>query len=366
MNKSGYFGKKALILTLITGLLLGSGVSYAFLPRQTEEIMAYTPLFDLAPSFLFVQQAASGSLIHDVGASTYTLTLNSVASQVQFFSDRPQRISGQSSIDIFVARWDSRGFDEEPPNAALVLIDAQSQEDTVIVELTNPNYNSQTKTLQYTATIISNSQSEVLVYHKNRADNAVPEQFGRVNLFIDDAAPIGDLVTVGWSKPSSSYNKMLSGAVVAIGNQARTYLGNLDENKMLEAVGVNEELPVNAVSGVLTIDPYGTEISNEEVSEFDVYFGLLRTPDKTDVQYIFGYTVTIQPGAKNTVFSPFDGVVLASGDWDAINGTAVKQGEAMFSIETTNGRAITLQVADILEGNLPFGVTAKQIYFDQH
>lgn len=346
---------------LIVGLLVGLGAGYAVLPRQTEAV-AYTPLVDGAPSYLFIQQASSGSLIRDTGAS-YTLTLYDVASQVQYFSDRPQRMAGQSSLESFVSGWASRGFSEDPPNAALVLLDAESQEDTLIVELTNPIYNSQAETLQYTVTVIDDYQSEGLAYHSRRADMSLPEQFGRVNLFIDDAASTGNFVTVEWTNFSSSYLTGFSGTIVAVGNQARTYLANLNEDRLSEAVGVAEELPINPPSGVLKIDPYGTEISDEAVSEFDVYFGLLRNFESADVQYIFGYTVIIQADAKTTVVSPSDGVVLASGNWDVINGTAVKQGEAMFCIETTSGRAITLQVADILDGNLPLGVTAKQICY---
>ncbi len=374
MNKAaGYFGKKGLILMLIAGLLLGSGVSYAFLPRQTEEVVAYTPLIDGAPSYLFVQQASSGSLIRDSGASTFTLTLYDVASQVQYFSDRPQRIAGQCSMESFVTGWDNQGFGEDPPNAALVLLDAENNEDTLIVELTNPSYNTQTNALQYTVAVLEDCQSESLVYHASRADSSLPEQFGRVNLFIDDAASSDNEVTVGYQGITSSDCKIvgvgpmeiISGARVGVGDEARKYLQHANFYELEKAVISSNYKMDGAPAGVKTIYPVGTTSIGSNITEFDIYFGLSltdRTWELESLWLVIGFTVKIQENITAVVKSPHDGVVLGSGNWGAVNGTTVSQGEALFDLYT-GARPVCVQVMDIIDGTLPYGVSAQQIFF---
>lgn len=365
------FGIKAVILMIIVSLLVGLGAGYAVLPRQTEEVMTYTPQIDGAPNYLFVQQASSGSLIRNVDAATYTLTLNNVASQVQYFSDRPQRMAGQSSLESFVAGWDRHGFGEDPPNAALVLLDAESQEDTLIVELTNPIYDSQTETLQYTVKVIEDYQSDGLAYHSRRADVSLPEQFGRVNLFIDDATLNGYDVTVAYTEypdQNTYYLMNIFSALAAVKDDARAYLRNVDYSQLQDALALSADLLLDAPSDIITIDAFGTKLDSN-ITEFDVYFAIqdIRpTEDLEQFRYVYGYTITIQEGVNTVVKSPHNGVVSASGDWSSVNGTAVSQGESLFNVYTATGRSVSLQLADIVDGTLPLGITAKQIFYHDY
>lgn len=354
---------------IIVSLLVGLGAGYAVLPRQTEQVVAYTPQVDGAPSYLFVQQASSGSLIRDTGTSAYTLTLYDVASQVQYFSDRPQRMAGQSSMASFVSGWDSHGFGEDPPNAALVLLDAENQEDTLIVELTNPIYDSQAETLQYTVTVIEDCQSEGLAYHSRRADASLPEQFGRVNLFIDDATLNGYDVTVGYHDCPSTmtdFDLYICSALAAVKDDARTYLQNVDYYRLSEALAYNAvHFLKDAPSDVIMIERYGTKLDST-ITEFDVYFALCDTAAPRDpefLKYVFGYTITIQEGESTVVKAPHNGVVSASGDWSSVNGTSVTQGETLFNVYTATGRSVSLQLSDVIDGTLPLGITAKQIFY---
>ena len=363
------FGIKAVILMIIVSLLVGLGAGYAVLPHQTEEVMAYTPQIDGAPNYLFVQQATSGSLIRDTDASTYTLTLNNVASQVQYFSDRPQRMAGQSSMTSFVAGWDSHGFGEDPPNAALVLLDAENQEDTMIVELTNPIYDSQAETLQYTVTVIDDYQGDGLAYHSRRADTSLPEQFGRVNLFIDETTLSGYDVTVTYYDcPSTmTYSGMeICSALAAINDDAKTYLRNVDYYSLSEALANNDDhFLEDAPSDVILIGRHGTKLDST-ITEFDVYFALCDAEAPRDpefLKYVFGYTITIHEGVSTVFKSPHNGVVSASGDWSSVNGTSVSQGETLFNVYSATGRCVSLQLSDILDETLPLGITAKQIVY---
>src|SRR5436305_8249155 len=86
------------------------------------------------PVFMFVQIADSGSLVpKDASAGTYVLTLNGIAPQTIYFSDRPLRVAGHVTTDSFLK---GLGFsDKNPPNAAIVVDYAAEDEDTIIVEL---------------------------------------------------------------------------------------------------------------------------------------------------------------------------------------------------------------------------------------
>lgn len=101
-------------------------------------------------SFLFVQQAASGMLA--TAGEGYRLTLVG-ASSTSFFTDRPQRTSGQQSTASFVAGWNigANSFGADSPNGALVF-DTGEGEVTLPLTLSEPNYDASTATLTYDAT----------------------------------------------------------------------------------------------------------------------------------------------------------------------------------------------------------------------
>ena len=63
-------------------------------------------------SLLFVVTGSSGSLTGD------ELTLRDVSSVI-FFSDRPERLAGQLSIEEFLDMWELSDFSTVPPNADL-------------------------------------------------------------------------------------------------------------------------------------------------------------------------------------------------------------------------------------------------------
>ena len=136
-------------------------------------------------TFIFLQEGSSGSFVND-SSGNYTLTMNDVVPYTIFFADRPARDVGFAPMDKFL-----KGFDfgvHNPPNAAIILPDENNTSDMLVVELTNPQYNSTTRTLTYNAKQLKNYsfKSEWLQDHASEVDPAIPERFGNVTLVIDD------------------------------------------------------------------------------------------------------------------------------------------------------------------------------------
>jgi hypothetical protein len=123
--------------------------------------------------FLSIQHAQSGS-ISEINATAYSLQLNDVSDKTILFADRPNRIVTLISTDNFIGNW-SAGDDSfllDPPNAVLV-VDEKEGQDTTIVELFNPIYKIDERTLKYDA-IPDNTTSIDL-----------PDKFGQSTLVID-------------------------------------------------------------------------------------------------------------------------------------------------------------------------------------
>jgi len=127
--------------------------------------------------FLFIQGAESGS-ISKVNTTASTLELNDVSDKTILFSDRPDRIVSATNTTDFIGNWSMGGpnsFAADAPNAAIVLDDEKQKQDIAVVDLYNPVYNPETKTLKFDIT----------------AENAtlpinLPLKFGQSTLVIDE------------------------------------------------------------------------------------------------------------------------------------------------------------------------------------
>jgi hypothetical protein len=135
-------------------------------------------------SYMFVQSANSGSFIPVEGnESLYNLTLMGVSPQTIAFSDRPERIVGQVPMQKFL---DGMCFGpQNPPNAAIVILDAKEDEDVAVVELFNPLYDAANQTLRYTARILEQANHSYAEFNE-RNDKKLPATFGPSAAFIDD------------------------------------------------------------------------------------------------------------------------------------------------------------------------------------
>ena len=126
------------------------------------------PASQSAPVVLFVQPA-SGMTFKDG-----VLTMKNVPQNTYFFSDRPERITGQIRNDMFVNYWngdDKNSLKNVPPNAALAVGGPEGRPTGAIVMLTNPRI--QGADMQYDV--------------KTMAGN-LPTEAGQTVLFIDDVA----------------------------------------------------------------------------------------------------------------------------------------------------------------------------------
>jgi hypothetical protein len=152
------------------------------------------------PKFLFIQSAQSGS-ISNVNATTYTLELNDVSDKTIMFSDRPDRIVAATNTTNFIGNW-STGPDSlaaDPPNAVLVLDDEHQGQGSAVIELYNPRYDSEAKTLKYDMTAVNATAT-------TPSSIDLPSEFGQSTLMIDtQAAPISNLSNIARLITSGSY-----------------------------------------------------------------------------------------------------------------------------------------------------------------
>jgi hypothetical protein len=127
-------------------------------------------------TFLFIQGAESGT-ISQVNATTSTLELSDVSDKTILFSDRPNRIVASIDTTDFIGNWSTGpdSFAVDPPNIALVVDDAAEQRrDLAVIELFNPEYDSEAKTLKYD------------IVAENGTSIDLPGEFGQSTLVIDD------------------------------------------------------------------------------------------------------------------------------------------------------------------------------------
>jgi hypothetical protein len=134
---------------------------------------------------LFVVSGDAGSLKPVVGrGGDFELALRGVGS-VTSFSDRPVRRARDVSPARLVRDWGRLGFVDDPPNAALVIDDAPSDRDVLIVELGRPRLVPSARAVRLRARVVSGRRSSALARFRARADRRGPRRFKRASLFID-------------------------------------------------------------------------------------------------------------------------------------------------------------------------------------
>jgi len=87
-----------------------------------------------------------------------------------FFSDRPERLTGQVRNDAFANLWNEgkNGFKDNPPNAALTVFNPEGKPNQVIVVLTNPRLDGKN-----------------ILFNARTLKGEIPAQGGESALFID-------------------------------------------------------------------------------------------------------------------------------------------------------------------------------------
>ncbi|MEQ9617567.1 MAG: hypothetical protein RIG61_00140 [Deltaproteobacteria bacterium] len=122
-----------------------------------------------APKFLFTMGAKSGSY------KDGKLTLNDVP-LVVYFSDRPHRISGMLSLEVFAQGWGQGpdSFKADPPNATLSIM-GKDGANNVVVEISDPN-----------ADVMKGS----ITFNVRVLEGEIPVSFGTATLFVDSLGQI--------------------------------------------------------------------------------------------------------------------------------------------------------------------------------
>ena len=160
---------KTIVLFIIPILIISTSSIYG---QEGKAITEYVP------KFFAIQHAQSGS-ISEINATTYSLKLNDVSDKTILFSDRPDRIVKSIGTANFIDNWSvgQDSFAVDPPNAVLVVDEQEGQQqDDAIVELFNPVYDVDKKSLKYDVT------------PDNATSINLPEEFGQIILVIDDAS----------------------------------------------------------------------------------------------------------------------------------------------------------------------------------
>ncbi|MCB0828872.1 MAG: pentapeptide repeat-containing protein [Solirubrobacterales bacterium] len=189
----------------LSAIVFAAFVAAVMLVAAAESAPAQSQPAEEGIGLLFAQTASKGTFKPIKGTPRFRLSLRGVNPQVVWFSDRPARQSGQIPVRGFTRSWAGFGFNENPPNAALTLLRADENQDTVIVELRNPRYRKKTKRkpnrLSYSARLL-NAATGNLSYLESDRDRRVKRRFRVPSLFIDDAAAnvIGDCVIAPYTK----------------------------------------------------------------------------------------------------------------------------------------------------------------------
>ena len=115
------------------------------------------------PEFFAIQHAESGS-ITNVNSTLYLLELDNMSEKTILFSDRPDRIVEHTSTLEFIDNWKvgEDNFLEDPPNGVLVINSDVDRSDLVLMELIDPIYDNDKKTLQYS--VVINNLTSVELY----------------------------------------------------------------------------------------------------------------------------------------------------------------------------------------------------------
>ena len=180
-----------------SGLGLAAGLVATASQRVVAQDATPDPSSDDA-TFLFVQSATSGSFVANPAAGTptangtpvagagadYLLTLTGHTGHTVYFSDRPERIFGEAPTQTFL---DGLGFPvDNPPNAALVTMDENGNEDILVIELFSPSFDTEAGSVSYGVNILSDYEGGLGFVAGRQQDEDLGGSFGSASLFIDD------------------------------------------------------------------------------------------------------------------------------------------------------------------------------------
>jgi len=165
------------VSTLIAAVALGiSGISTVTAQATSTGETGQTTG---SPSILYAASATKARLLES--GSSMILRLPARAS-VTWFTDRPQRQAGGTDLAQVAATWAAVGFDTDPPNAALVLVDRKGRERTHVVTLGVPRLSGNRVDIAITL-VDGGTEAGYAQIHGLRKG-----RYESARMFIDDAA----------------------------------------------------------------------------------------------------------------------------------------------------------------------------------
>jgi hypothetical protein len=169
------------IALLIVSVLLASCRSSETTPTFEE------PLDEI--SLLFVHNATSGTLTPVAGTEdTFLLTLEGVSYSTLWFTERPAIAAGHIPTQLLIDNWDigENSFTDAPPNAALDILEGESEGDVLVVQLFQPKYDQTEARLNYKAKVLRDVTGGLESFNlRNDALEEIPGTFNHASLFID-------------------------------------------------------------------------------------------------------------------------------------------------------------------------------------
>lgn len=138
---------------MLRKIIASALMSFAFLLSQVS--FANVQL-ENGKTYLFIQTSNKAEIKKTNTPGTYTIKLSDVSPYVAYFTDRPNRETGQMPITQFLAEW-SKGndsFAKDKPNAAIEGVQSLISKGNLVnyvVALSQPVYDEKHKTLTYTA-----------------------------------------------------------------------------------------------------------------------------------------------------------------------------------------------------------------------
>ena len=107
--------------------------------------------------------------------TAYSLELKDISDKTILFSDRHDRIVKSLTTANFIGNWSERvdNFKIDPPNAVIIVNDSEGQQDSTIIELFNPVYDPNKRSLKY----------EVISYNTTFIE--LPSEFEQTTIVID-------------------------------------------------------------------------------------------------------------------------------------------------------------------------------------
>jgi hypothetical protein len=191
----------ALTFILLESSLQGTTLDYVIMGSDNETVVNDTldgPNNSSQSNYFFVQSSLSGSLTpinynNTTENQVHKLILNNVSSSTLAFSDRPDRIVNLTETQTFIDNWNKGqdSFKNDPPNAVLS-INVNGREEIFALELLNPKYDREQKTIQYEVINLDNTGSRNIILSNigegNDSNTNLSKsigKFGVATLFID-------------------------------------------------------------------------------------------------------------------------------------------------------------------------------------